>query len=631
MSKLERIFLSMWIDEIRNEMGPGEYNAASATLSKITLLKAELESLNEEIAATWDADRALAKRLALKRAGINSRLETLRSTLGRMQARLTVLGSAVRLSRDLYEEGEHKHALDVLTQAVRDDLDNPLAHGFRAGMYKLLHFYTEAYKGYLVAHALSGNDEYLLDAARAIIPNIPIVVESHEAIQEAHQLHNEIIASLIAKSRLFLSEPTEKIGFPIFAAHHGINVREMHENLARLYRKICPVLNYTAAHCEQPTSRTGKIKIGFMLYGLYDYVGRSSNLYHACLSGILTHFSRDKFDVTLIIRDLGNRKPSLKKQYHLGDSFLDLPKNFIEARKKIAAERFDILFYADHCLNPLTYHLAFARLAPVQCCHWWFPVTTGLDTMDYYLSGDGDEPDNAQEHYTERLVRLKHRPVYYYRSSLPATLLPRNKFGLGDLVLEEDSHVYLCPARIHKFHPDYVQLIAQILCSDPSGIAVIPTMGGDRGEIVETTVLNDALARLIPNAYMQVRFVHQCSLERFLNLIAISDVMLDSPHFNHGTTVLEAFAIGLPVVTLPKEFFRGRFTYSYYKQMGFMECVAKDEADYVRIALRLGSDKAYRARVSDEIRVRSGVLYEDIEAVRELEEFFISAHARGKD
>jgi len=66
----------------------------------------------------------------------------------------------------------------------------------------------------------------------------------------------------------------------------------------------------------------------------------------------------------------------------------------------------------------------------------------------------------------------------------------------------------------------------------------------------------------------------------------------------------------------------GRLTYGFYRQMGVSDCVARDLDDYVNIAWKLANDKKWRSQVSSKIKANSVKLFEDIEAVRELEEFF---------
>ena len=101
--------------------------------------------------------------------------------------------------------------------------------------------------------------------------------------------------------------------------------------------------------------------------------------------------------------------------------------------------------------------------------------------------------------------------------------------------------------------------------------------------------------------------------------------MLDPFPFSDGNTSYEAFALGIPIVTLPTSWLRGRFTYASYCQMGIMDCVAANPQHYVDIAIKLGTDPSYRETIRQKILAQHQVLYEDIQVVRELEQFFLAA------
>jgi len=116
----------------------------------------------------------------------------------------------------------------------------------------------------------------------------------------------------------------------------------------------------------------------------------------------------------------------------------------------------------------------------------------------------------------------------------------------------------------------------------------------------------------------------------FLNLLAICDVMLDTIHFNGMNSRLEGFAAGIPIVTMPTQLQRGRHTYGMYRKMGIDDCVARTPEEYADIALRLGRDREFRSQVKQRIAERAGVLYEDMNVVREFERFFLeAAHTAG--
>src|SRR3546814_4469016 len=79
-------------------------------------------------------------------------------------------------------------------------------------------------------------------------------------------------------------------------------------------------------------------------------------------------------------------------------------------------------------------------------------------------------------------------------------------------------------------------------------------------------------------------------LNGFLNVLALADVVLDTWPFGGGNTSYQSFAMGVPVVTLPGRFMRGRTSLVHYRHMGIADCIADSADSYVDIALRLGTD-----------------------------------------
>ena len=57
----------------------------------------------------------------------------------------------------------------------------------------------------------------------------------------------------------------------------------------------------------------------------------------------------------------------------------------------------------------------------------------------------------------------------------------------------------------------------------------------------------------------------------YWNLNLVSDVFLDTFGYSGCVTTLEAVACGLPVVTLPGDFHRGRYIYAILRQLGVMD------------------------------------------------------------
>ena len=126
------------------------------------------------------------------------------------------------------------------------------------------------------------------------------------------------------------------------------------------------------------------------------------------------------------------------------------------------------------------------------------------------------------------------------------------------------------------------------------------------------------------------RFGAAACVAAALVLVARADVLLDTTHFGGGNTSYEALAFGTPIVTSAGRMLRDRITYACYQQMGISDCIAQTAQDYVRIAVELATEPTRRDRVRSLILARKHLLYEDAEAVRELEQFFLGAVARAR-
>src|SRR5262249_5197722 len=119
----------------------------------------------------------------------------------------------------------------------------------------------------------------------------------------------------------------------------------------------------------------------------------------------------------------------------------------------------------------------------------------------------------------------------------------------------------------------------------------------------------------------RIRFVPRLDRTDFPQLLAMAEVMLDPLHFGGGNTSYEALALGLPIVTLPSGFLRGRITYALYRAVGVDECIALDFDDYVARAVRLGTDRAWRDAVGAKTLAANHRIFENPAGVRELEAF----------
>lgn len=472
---------------------------------------------------------------------------------------------------------------------------------------------SDAAQAYGRAYALQPSVDRRLKQVTLVSP---IIASRESMIAERAQI-DAGLGALLADPAQSRDDPTRMALWPnFFWAYHGLSNRALQTKAAKVYRHLFPSLDYVAAHCLSPRKVEGKIRVGLISQFFYNHsIGRTSR-------GLFAQLSREKLDVTAIFI-----APAIDDDYsrfirqHAQHS-VDVPRDLPEARRLIEAQQLDVLFYQDIGMDPFSYFLAFSRLAPIQCVSFGHPDTTGIPTVDYFVSDDLYDPPGAEAHYSERLFLLRNLGslAYYYRPERAEARKNRNDFGLSD-----DDHLYICPQNLFKFHPDMDELLAGILRRDPQGKLVMINGRIDRW----TELLKRRWATSIPDIMDQIIFLPRLDSDDYVNLIEVSDVMLDTLHFNGMNTSLDAFAVGTPVITWPGEFQRGRHTQAMYRKMGVMECIVDNAQDYIDLALRLANDDTYRATMKREILKNNPALFEDTQVVREFERFFHEAVGRG--
>jgi len=432
----------------------------------------------------------------------------------------------------------------------------------------------------------------------------PLIFESKELIKREREKLSDRIGLLMNKN-ITLADPVKEVGTTSFyLAYHGLNNRSLQEKLAGFYLNACPELAWVSPNCKQYTG--GRINIGIVSRFFHEHTIGLLN------QGIMEKLSREKFHVK-IFRFHGKEDALTKSIDGAADEAVILPNELAAARSIIAKHPLDILFYPDIGMDPLTYFIAFSRLSPVQCTTWGHPVTTGIPNMDYYISAENAEPPGANDHYSETLILLKRFAMYCRRPQTPQKSVSRIQFDLP-----EDCNLYVCPQTLFKFHPDFDEALGSILRRDPRGLLIFfETREGHLAKL-----LHKRFMHTFPDVVHRIRFLPRMSKRKYFSFLQVADILLDTPHFTGGYTSLLAFAFGIPIITWPGMFMCGRLTLGLYRQIGIMECVADDAQSYADIANRLAVDKAFKNKIRNRILKNADLLYEDMEAVHELERFF---------
>ncbi|MBF2009305.1 MAG: glycosyl transferase family 1 [Chlorogloeopsis fritschii C42_A2020_084] len=453
-------------------------------------------------------------------------------------------------------------------------------------------------------------DDYTFKIYKHLI--VPIIYDKQDEISFYRERFTKGLQDLIQETSL--NTDTEKkyalagIGSltNFYISYQAQNDIELQRQYGKLVHDIMAA-NYP--HWVTPISMSplkpgNKIRIGYVSNYLHSYSGT------LWLTGWLRQCDRDSFEIYCYYT--GNSPDLITQEFqNHSDAFYHIPHNLEAACQQIIADQLHILVYPEIGMDPPTMQIAGLRLAPIQCTAWGHPVTTGLPTIDYFLSSELMEPENAQEHYSEKLIRLPKIGVSYPKPYIPPVIKTRS-----DYQLPEDAVIYLCCQAPFKYLPQYDFIFPEIARRVPQAKFLF----------LRGTLLRERLNR----AFTAVRLKYEdyCLFltipERldYLMINLLSDVYLDTFTWSGGNTSLEAIACHLPIVTCPGEFMRGRHTYSFLKMIGVTDTIAQNEAEYIEIAVKLGLDSAWRNSIAEKIKERHNLLFDDKDCVEGLEAFY---------
>jgi protein O-GlcNAc transferase len=438
---------------------------------------------------------------------------------------------------------------------------------------------------------------------------LPVVYDSADDVR---RWRDRLVEGLAQLKRDGVRVPIEHEAVPplFYLPYQGLDDVQVQRDFASL---LAPPSDAPLDPLPQPPTQR-RIRVGFISENFrFHTIGQVNR-------GLIAQLSRERFEVIV----LSPREPAADDVYakfiaRHADRWITLSYDLPAARCAVLEEKLDILFYTDLGMDDFTHTLAFSRLAPHQAVTWGHPCTSGVPAIADYVSAALFESDQADAHYTERLVPLDHVPTYYYRPALDA---PPAK-SLTEFGFAADDHVYACLQVLFKIHPDFDPILDEILRRDPRGIIVFPQGASRHWE----QRLRARLARTMPRTHERVRFIPTMKYEQYLRFTAACAAMLAPIHFGAGNTSYEAFAFGTPTVTLPSPYLKGRITHGLYRAMSVLDCVADSPQRYADLAVKLGTDGEFSRSVRAKILAANEVLYENPRGVRDLETYFSLAAA----
>ncbi|HEX8988199.1 MAG TPA: tetratricopeptide repeat protein, partial [Rhodocyclaceae bacterium] len=291
--------------------------------------------------------------------------------------------------------------------------------------------------------------------ARWVLAMSSIPVVSSER-RDADVVREEFLAELEALDRWFHPDRIGRgylaVGSaqPFYLAYQEVSNKAVLERYGCLCKRLMdhwPDIDKFHASRLAPD---GPIRIGIVTHL------SNQSVWQPITRGWLQQLDRRRFDVCVFALDSG---PISEMDIARASA-----REVVEGRQSLAewveailAQRIEVLIFPEIGMTTMTAKLANLRLAPIQAVAWGHPETSGLPTIDYFLSGECFEDAAADENYTEKLVRLPNLGVFVSPSNLQSSAIDLKAIGL-----KPDSPILLCPGAPFKYAPEHDAVLIEI-------------------------------------------------------------------------------------------------------------------------------------------------------------------------
>jgi len=446
-----------------------------------------------------------------------------------------------------------------------------------------------------------------------LFTSIPNISPSQENLDELRSQFSKEIDQLEEwLSGYRLDDFYEVIGSsqPFYLAYQ----EQKNKGLLHKYGLLCHRAMYHWQKIHQLKSCTinnGKIKIGIVS----DHI-RKHSVWYAIIKGLLLKIDKNKFEIHILyLGDLYDEETEVAKLN--ATSFSSNKTSLLSWAHTILEKNIEVLIYPEIGMHQLTTQLANLRLSPIQMAFWGHPETSGLPTIDYYLSGELFETESAHDAYTETLINLPSLGCSYSRLNIN----PKD-FDIQNLGMESGTPILLCPGTLFKYTPEHDRIFVDIAKRLGSCKFIFFIQQKNWAYILRMR-LKSAFdeSNLAIDDY--VIFLPWLKPDEFYGLMKHADIFLDTIGFSGFNTAMQAVDCGLPIVTIEGKFMRGRLASGILKKMEMSELVADNDDEYIEIAVRLVQNVNYRNQIIEKMIKMRNLLYDDPEPIRVLEDFLL--------
>ncbi|MDB9312739.1 O-linked N-acetylglucosamine transferase, SPINDLY family protein [Spirulina sp. CS-785/01] len=380
------------------------------------------------------------------------------------------------------------------------------------------------------------------------------------------------------------------------------NAAQLHQELYDKFQQ-----NHKDRHLSRKNKK--KLKIGYISYCFKSHsVGWLARW-------LIQHHNREEFELYGYLITATEVEDDLTKWYIQQFDYLYQSKHFLQLAEAIHNDEIDILIELDSLTVDTTCRVISYQPAPLQIT-WLGWDASGVPTIDYYLADQYVLPENAEQYYQEKIIRLPQSYVAVDGFEVGVPTLRRE-----DLNIEPDAVLFFSAQKGYKRHIDTIRLQLQIIKAVPTSYFIIK--GVADAEQVKATF--HQLAEEVGLDQNRLRFLDTDPTEMIHRAnLSLMDVVLDTYPYNGATTTLETLWVGVPLVTQVGEQFSARNSYTMLMNAGVEEGIAWTDEEYIKWGIKLGTNAALRQQVTQKLREsrKTAPLWNGRQFTREVEQAY---------
>ncbi len=279
------------------------------------------------------------------------------------------------------------------------------------------------------------------------------------------------------------------------------------------------------------------------------------------------------------------------------------------AAERIARDEIDVLVDLGGYTDGARTEIMALRPAPVQASYLGFPATMGADFIDYAVTDRRTTPPGHERGWHEQILYLP--DTWFLYQPDPSDAPPSRR----DYALPERSAVFCAFHPAHKIGPETFATWLRILKAVPGSVLWL----ADSGAACRANLGRAAAGAGVEPARLVV--APREPLGRHLARLGLADAFLDAFDWGAITGACDALWMGLPLVALAGEAPAARTAAGMLALAGLPELAVDSPDAYAAAAVRLGTDRDYRAGTAARLLETraSNPLFDARQRVRHLE------------